>query len=191
MKKILIAITAVIILIVIFIFGYKISGSNKLDNYLPFFLTSDGWNKTERERNSKPTTLANPASEFCIKAGGVLEKVVSPQGESNNCTFSNGEKCDEWTLFRGECNISGVSNTGIYSNDKNVVTVIYRIFNNTALLNAPDLNLNNIELVSAISASGARYLSLDGKIEFWEHQGEGTLSVAGQELFRGPITEKK
>lgn len=189
MNKTLLAITIIIILLVIFIGGYKISGSNKLDNYLPNFLISQSemGNKDNQELNSNPVTLANPASVFCLKAGGSLEKIVSPQGESNNCVFANGEKCDEWGLFRGKCNIDGISNTGKYSDDKNEVVVAYRIFNNTALLNAPNFDLNNIELESAISGSGARYLSPDQKIEFWEHQGEGTLSVDGQELFRGAI----
>lgn len=134
--------------------------------------------------------LPNPASALCLEAGGQLEAVVTPAGESANCVFPSGESCDEWAFFRGECPIVGVSNTALYSNGSSTVTVVYRIFNDTAVLTAPDFGLEAVTLKVAMSGSGARYLSQDGTVEFWEHQGEGRLSRAGTELFSGPIEEQ-
>ena len=37
---------------------------------------------------------ANPASLNCLKLGGTLERVLTPQGEDSNCVI------EEWTLFR-------------------------------------------------------------------------------------------
>lgn len=135
------------------------------------------------------TSLANPAAVLCLEAGGVSEKVVDSEGESANCTFSSGAICEEWALFLGECNVEGVSNTGTYTDGTTTVFVIYRIFNDTAILNASSLKLENVELKPAMSASGARYQTTDGKIEFWEHQGEGTLSVDGRAVFVGRVKE--
>ncbi len=52
MKNALKILIVFVVLIIVFKIGYTLSGSNRLDNYLPFFLTSDGWNKYEREANS-------------------------------------------------------------------------------------------------------------------------------------------
>lgn len=41
------------------------------------------------------------------------------------------------------------------------------------------------ELESAVSGSGARYLSADGTVEYWEHQGEATVKVNGETVFQG------
>lgn len=142
--------------------------------------------------DSVPSELGmpNPASVLCLEAGGRLESVVTSTGESNNCVFPSGEQCDEWTFFRGECPVVGVSNTASYTNGSSTVTVVYRIFNNTAVLTAPDFGLEAVTLAVAMSGSGARYLSDDGSLEFWEHQGEGRLSRGGEELFSGAVSEQ-
>lgn len=133
--------------------------------------------------------IANPASVFCEENGGALEIINEEAGQKGMCSFTTGEKCEEWALFRGECNVAGVSNTGVYSNSKDTVSVTYRIKAGTAILNAPTQGYNYIELKRAQSGSGARYLSDDSKIEFWEHQGEGKLTVDGKEVFVGKVQE--
>lgn len=45
--------------------------------------------------------------------------------------------------------------------------------------------LGKIILRRAISASGARYISEDESIVFWEHQGEVTITKDGDEVFKG------
>jgi putative hemolysin len=44
--------------------------------------------------------LANPASVACVKAGGRLSIISTPQGERGMCHLPSGEVCDEWDLFR-------------------------------------------------------------------------------------------
>lgn len=134
-----------------------------------------------------PVTLANPASTFCAENGGTLQMKDTPAGQQGECIFPNGGTCEEWALFRGECNVEGVSNTGLYSDGKTEVKLVYRIKTRSAILMAPTLGYENLELGEAIGASGARYLSGDGKVEFWEHQGEGRLSVDGKEVFLGKV----
>lgn len=55
---------------------------------------------------AKDIGIANPASTFCIESGGTLELVETPEGQMGNCTLPNGTVCDEWALFRGECNLN-------------------------------------------------------------------------------------
>lgn len=48
--------------------------------------------------------IANPASEFCISQGGNLEIAADEAGNQYGlCTLANGEVCEEWAYFRGEC----------------------------------------------------------------------------------------
>ena len=44
--------------------------------------------------------LANPASQYCVDQGGKLEIVKETNGEVGYCHLANGEKVEEWTLFR-------------------------------------------------------------------------------------------
>jgi putative hemolysin len=46
-----------------------------------------------------------PAAQFCAITGGSYA-VTGSQGSENEqgtCTFRNGEKCDAWSYFDGEC----------------------------------------------------------------------------------------
>lgn len=44
--------------------------------------------------------LANPASQYCVDQGGKLEIVKEANGEFGYCHLPNGEKVEEWALFR-------------------------------------------------------------------------------------------
>jgi hypothetical protein len=136
---------------------------------------------------SAPVAIANPASTFCVENGGTIAITGGEEGQIGTCSFPGGTSCEEWALFRGECNVVGVSNTGVYSDGTNEVRVVYRMKTRTAVLFAETLVYDGLDLAQAMSGSGTRYLSLDGTVEFWEHQGEGTLSVDGKELFRGNV----
>lgn len=47
--------------------------------------------------------MPNPASVFCVQAGGTVEIEKHSSGdEYGMCTFGNGTSCEEWALFRGE-----------------------------------------------------------------------------------------
>jgi putative hemolysin len=50
------------------------------------------------------TKSANPASVYCGQTGGTHSIKLDAQGaQSGDCSFADGQQCDEWALFRGEC----------------------------------------------------------------------------------------
>jgi len=52
----------------------------------------------------KNTGIANPASVYCEEHGG--ESVIVTMdagGQKGYCKFANGNMCEEWAFFRGEC----------------------------------------------------------------------------------------
>jgi putative hemolysin len=50
---------------------------------------------------AKPETgMANPASVYCQKQGGKLDSVQTEVGTSSYCTLPNGERMEEWALYR-------------------------------------------------------------------------------------------
>ena len=60
------------------------------------------------------TGMANPASVNCEKVGGTSKILKNPDGsEYGVCIFPNGTTCDEWALFRGECNATQKASPGI------------------------------------------------------------------------------
>lgn len=48
------------------------------------------------------TQIANPASTNCIELGGTLETKNDQNGEYAICK-KDEEECEEWALFKGEC----------------------------------------------------------------------------------------
>lgn len=44
--------------------------------------------------------MANPASVYCQKQGGKLDSVQTNVGTSSYCTLPNGERIEEWALYR-------------------------------------------------------------------------------------------
>ncbi|MBK8051303.1 MAG: DUF333 domain-containing protein [Anaerolineales bacterium] len=47
--------------------------------------------------------MANPASVYCTENGGSSEIRQEANGEVGYCVFDNGNECEEWAYFRGEC----------------------------------------------------------------------------------------
>ncbi len=48
--------------------------------------------------------LANPASVHCEEQGGTLDiRTDADSGQYGVCVFADGSQCEEWALFRGEC----------------------------------------------------------------------------------------
>ncbi|MGK3141894.1 putative hemolysin [Pantoea sp. C2G6] len=44
--------------------------------------------------------MANPASQYCLKMGGKLERVRDAAGENHFCTLPDGQRIEQWTLYR-------------------------------------------------------------------------------------------
>ncbi|MFA7298526.1 MAG: DUF333 domain-containing protein [Candidatus Absconditabacterales bacterium] len=49
------------------------------------------------------TTLANPASIYCLDNGGDFEVVDTTGGQVGMCTLKDGTICEERSYMRGEC----------------------------------------------------------------------------------------
>ncbi len=48
--------------------------------------------------------MPNPASVYCEQQGNRLEIVTAADGsQTGYCSFPNGNTCDEWAYYRGEC----------------------------------------------------------------------------------------
>jgi len=53
------------------------------------------------------TKIANPASEFCVENGGLIDIRDDPEGNQYGvCILSNGEEHDEWEYFCSNSNDS-------------------------------------------------------------------------------------
>jgi putative hemolysin len=69
----------------------------------PEDMTLGCYNETGGE--VKPTAqLPNPASVNCVNKGGKSEiRTGEDGGQYGVCIFPNGSECEEWALFRGDC----------------------------------------------------------------------------------------
>jgi putative hemolysin len=48
--------------------------------------------------------MPNPASVYCEANGGTLDMRTDAEGgQYGMCVFPDGDECDEWAFFRGEC----------------------------------------------------------------------------------------
>lgn len=78
---------------------------------------SKTWNKVATppvvNTSGNSTTIANPASVYCVSHGGKLDIQTTSAGQTGICTFPNGSQCEEWSYLRGECSptASGVTNS--------------------------------------------------------------------------------
>jgi putative hemolysin len=51
-----------------------------------------------------PAGISNPASTYCVKQGGTSEIRTAEDGSQYGvCNFSDGNACEEWAFFKGEC----------------------------------------------------------------------------------------
>ncbi len=87
--------------------------SLKLTILLAILISLFGCNAPTEQQivDDRPSVgIANPASEFCIENGGVLEiRTESDGGQIGYCIFPDGSECEEWAFFREECRPAGQS----------------------------------------------------------------------------------
>ncbi|EMC3732405.1 DUF333 domain-containing protein, partial [Vibrio cholerae] len=46
------------------------------------------------------TSMANPASVYCVEQGGQLEMVTENEQRVTYCVTKDGEKIEQWEYFR-------------------------------------------------------------------------------------------
>jgi putative hemolysin len=84
------------------IFGIIVAG---------LFAVYSGSISLQRSQYGTPSNnagIANPASEYCVKAGGTLEIATGAGGgQVGYCHLKDGRVCEEWAFFR-----SGTCSTG-------------------------------------------------------------------------------
>lgn len=63
-------------------------------------------NDVQNSTSEKSTTsIANPASQFCIEKGGKVVIVSNSDGSQFGMCELNNYSCEEWTFYKGECTI--------------------------------------------------------------------------------------
>jgi putative hemolysin len=55
--------------------------------------------------NENEAGLPNPASVFCEEQGGTVEIRDESGGQVGFCVFPDGNECEEWAFYRGECTL--------------------------------------------------------------------------------------
>lgn len=55
--------------------------------------------KQKEQKIEEKTEIPNPASQYCIKMGGIHEL----KGQYGICHLADGTDCEEWEFFRGNC----------------------------------------------------------------------------------------
>ncbi len=70
--------------------------------------TAPGASIAQEDRTPADTTgvvigMANPASVYCEEHGGRVDIRDSAAGQYGVCMFPDGQECDEWAFYRGEC----------------------------------------------------------------------------------------
>ncbi len=85
-----------------------------------YILFSDKNEDTKDSFDSTKVAIANPASEYCAENGGISEIRTAADGsQTGYCIFDDGNECEEWAYFNGECK-PGIDKTTlkIYMFDK-------------------------------------------------------------------------
>ncbi|MCE9687869.1 DUF333 domain-containing protein [Shewanella sp. AS16] len=61
----------------------------------------------DSQEETKPgLKRANPAAEYCLALGGILDLATQANGETGICTLPDGEKIEEWQLYRRDHKLS-------------------------------------------------------------------------------------
>jgi len=66
-------------------------------------------NKPTSADDSPLANMTNPASVYCNEHGGQsVIRTAADGSQSGVCVFENGNECDEWLFFKGECDASSI-----------------------------------------------------------------------------------
>lgn len=98
-----------LLIAIIFISGCGKTTSPKSNNSstTKSITTEQGKDTTKTNSNdhfARNTALANPATVYCLEQQGKFSMKKDAQGGMvGYCTFPDGEVCEEWAFYKGEC----------------------------------------------------------------------------------------
>jgi putative hemolysin len=82
--------------------GSPVNGATKTAETPTVLPVTDTESPTDAQAGSV-IGMANPASVYCEEQGGTLDMRDSDAGQYGVCVFPDGNECEEWAFFRGEC----------------------------------------------------------------------------------------
>ncbi len=95
-----------ILIIILVCMGYLLYKNNQSEspNKSPEITTME---QTEPKDEKHQIGLSNPASTYCAQNNGELEIITDADGSQFGLCKFKDFSCEEWTYFRGECDITG------------------------------------------------------------------------------------
>ena len=103
MKNKLIMLPIVLLLILLGVYFYQTVNKPAKENQVP----APTVNEEPVADDTNKTGMRNPASDNCITKGGTLEIITESDGSQFGLCKFKDYSCEEWTLFRNECDIEG------------------------------------------------------------------------------------
>lgn len=96
--------------------------------------------------------------------------------------FKSGQNPTDRYEVTNQSSDVGFANSATFTTDDQEFTITYSDNADIAVLN---YNGENYKLERALSASGARYVTVDDSVVFWEHQGEALIEIDGEIVVEG------
>jgi len=156
-----------------------------MPRHMPFLLLA-ALAVTGLARARAPVALAKPASQHGLaQVGRLLIKADGSGGQFSVCQFEDNRQCEEWAVLRGDCLAGGLRLSG------DTVHALFRcatgeavdaVFSNgtTSSVSLALSDGRSLPLPQALSASGARYASADGRTVFWNKGRSAFLEEGGR-----------
>jgi len=74
------------------------------------FLFIKDYDKNNSVKNTTISKIINPASVYCVHQGHKVDVRSGENGTVSYCLASDGQECEEWAYYRGECSFKGFAN---------------------------------------------------------------------------------
>jgi uncharacterized protein len=116
--------------------------------------------------------LPNPASIFCEGQGGRLEiREDASDGQAGICVFADGSECEEWALFRNECQPGWIATQAVAPTSPPVIEPAATPPEGWGVYTHPTLGYSFFypEGSTFVSTDTARYTMVVGPLENDEH----------------------
>jgi putative hemolysin len=172
----------------------KVMKTKKIIFLVLFFLTigsvvyffSTSKNKSKPPTETPLVNMTNPASVYCAEQGGQSAiRTASDGSQSGVCVFENGNECDEWLFFRGEC--SSPSAVVVPGTEKAIQTFLANKYNKplsevkiTILKESPGFAAGSVSFGQDEQGEGGMWLAVAGNQ--WDVVWDGNGAVDCNQL---------